>query len=285
MGPILPSMARHSNRDIHSAGQGNASAEASPCNAQVSDSGNVCLHCCAGQLLPEESSVWPPSAVRELHLSRSAVTADGVAHLTALPSLAFLDVRGTGVPRVRGLRPSVWMPLLWSLSRSKRVAVPAVFASLMLHQSRWRCAAVGHSATRPNPHAPLPLVRFNVTSRCRLASRPTVRAEMRAVGRLGTPSNRCARGRPGDTQAALQPLERRFGLQAVQSAVLTSSNAAAAVAVNWNPVLCACAGRCAPPADVPIAALWPLTAALLSVLTAYAASSLQDRMHLSTVAR
>ena len=64
----------------------------------------------AGQPLPEESSVWPPSAVRKLHLSRSAVTADGVAHLAALPSLAFLDVRGTGVPRVRGLCPATPLP-------------------------------------------------------------------------------------------------------------------------------------------------------------------------------
>ena len=46
-------------------------------------------------------------------------------------------------------------------------------------------------------------------------------------------------------QAALQPLERRFGLQPVQSAVLTSSNATAAAAVNWNSVICACAGKCA----------------------------------------
>ena len=66
--------------------------------------------------------------------------------------------------------------------------------------------------------------------------------------------------RASQMQAALQHLERRFGLQAVQSAVLTSSNAAAAVAVNWNPVLCACAGRCAPAADseinASVAACW-----------------------------
>ena len=49
----------------------------------------------------------------------------------------------------------------------------------------------------------------------------------------------------GCLQGALQPLERRFALQPVQSAVLTRSNAAAAAAVNRNPVLCACAGRCA----------------------------------------
>ena len=55
----------------------------------------------AGQPLPPEASDWPPSAVRELHLPRSAVTDAGVAGLVALPSLTFLDVRGTGVARVR----------------------------------------------------------------------------------------------------------------------------------------------------------------------------------------
>ena len=73
------------------------------CGANVSSLRHSAGIAFTGQPLPDESSAWPPSAVRELHLSRSTVTAAGVAHLTALPSLAFLDVRGTGVPRVHSL--------------------------------------------------------------------------------------------------------------------------------------------------------------------------------------
>jgi len=127
--------------------------------------GIVCLHCCAGQPLPADSDVWLPSAVRELHLSRSAVTADGVAQLTALPTLTFLDVRGTGVPRVRGLRSCSFGA---SAVESKQVLsgspCPRMLTFLLLHWSRLvlRCCWP-HNATRENPHAPLIACQYGET--------------------------------------------------------------------------------------------------------------------------
>ena len=38
-------------------------------------------------------------SVHRLHLAGTRVTAAGVAQLTDLPRLSFLDVRGVGVPR------------------------------------------------------------------------------------------------------------------------------------------------------------------------------------------
>lgn len=52
-----------------------------------------------GQVLPPSSSEWPPSQLRQLHAARTTVSEEGIALLSALPLLRFLDVRGTSVRR------------------------------------------------------------------------------------------------------------------------------------------------------------------------------------------
>lgn len=46
--------------------------------------------------------------------------------------------------------------------------------------------------------------------------------------------------RTGTPASTLGPLQRRFGLQSVQAAVLTDSNLVAAAVVNEDAVLCTC---------------------------------------------